>query len=65
MSDPKIHVRFSGECSGCGKPIQSTPTLTISPKPTEAWIRCNDCDRISLCNQSGTEVAGQVGDRDD
>lgn len=61
----KIHVRFGGSCSGCGKWIQATPTLKTSSKLTEAWIRCGNCGQITLCEQDATKPAGKLTDSDE
>lgn len=61
----KVHVRFGGSCSGCGKWIQATPIFTTSLKPTEVWIRCSNCGQITECEQDATRAAGQLTDSDE
>lgn len=51
MNHPRVYLRFAGECSECGRAMQTTPLYESSPQPTEAWVRCRECGHISLLEQ--------------
>lgn len=55
-----IKARYAGSCHHCGTPTQATPLKTVpQAKKSHIWVRCADCDGVTLVGKDGTEESDQ------